>query len=66
MVETRKRIIIIRRFITAIIEPMIVSQFFDEGGSFIVFRILFSGSVKIENISGLWPTGNYIVKHLYC
>jgi hypothetical protein len=66
MVETIKRIIIIRRFIIAIIEPMIVSQFFDEGGSFIVLSISFSGLVKIEIISGLRPTGNYILKHLYC
>ena len=51
MVETTKRIIIISRLITAIIEPIIDSQFFDEGGSFIVLVISFSGLVKIENIS---------------
>lgn len=56
----------IRRLIVAIIEPMIVSQFFEEGGSFMVFRLLISGLVKIEIISVLLPTGNHIVKHLYC
>ena len=49
--ETANRMIMIKRLIMAIIEPMIVSQFFDEGGSFIVLVISFSGLVKIENIS---------------
>jgi hypothetical protein len=34
-----KRRIINKRLIPAIIEPIIVSQFFDEGGSFIVGRL---------------------------
>jgi hypothetical protein len=36
IVEITKRRRISKRFIAAIIEPMIVSQFFDEGGNFIV------------------------------
>jgi hypothetical protein len=50
MVDRMKRIIIIRRLIIAIIDPIIVSQFFAAGGSFISVRFV-SGWVKVENIS---------------
>jgi hypothetical protein len=36
IVEITKSRTIIIRFIPAIIEPMIVSQFFEEGGSFMI------------------------------
>ena len=44
--ESMKRIAMISKLITAIIEPIMVNQFFDAVGNFID-RVLFSGIVKI-------------------
>lgn len=67
IVETMKSIIIIKRFMIAIIEPIIVSQFFDEGGSFIEVSFLFSGLVKIEIISVFLLTDwIFFAKHPHC
>ncbi len=55
MVEMMKRRMINNRFMAAINEPIIVSQFFDDGGSFMMVRRFTKLLVKL---------GKYYVKHL--
>jgi len=48
IVDIIKRSIISNRLILAIIEPIIVSQFLNEGGSFIFAKFMESAEVNIE------------------
>lgn len=46
--EIMKSKIMMARFIPAIMNPMNVSQFLDDGGSFILFGFKWSAEVKLE------------------